>query len=84
MAIFPPTPLEDQPEPLYSMRKIIEEVYSYDITNLEAYTAYRTERCVLRNAGQTKPINLSDILEELNICDSAKPECAVKLAHRYQ
>uniref|UniRef100_A0A486XRW5 Orphan protein n=1 Tax=Rheinheimera sp. BAL341 TaxID=1708203 RepID=A0A486XRW5_9GAMM len=77
---LPTKQAEEEPEPLHSMREIVEEVYSYQITNQFAYSVYRTERCVLREAGQLKPVEFGDIFVELNSCSNEAPECAMKLA----
>lgn len=79
VSALPTKQAEKEPEPLRSMREIVEEVYSYQITNHFAYSVYRSERCVLRQAGQLQPIEFGDILIELNSCNEA-PECAMNLA----
>ncbi len=68
------------PEPLRSMREIVEEVYGYKITNQFAYSVYRTERCVLLEAGKAPPIKFGEILSKLNSCSDKAPECAMRLA----
>lgn len=80
MSALPTKQAEMEPEPLRSMREIVDEVYSYQITNQFAYSVYRTERCVLSEAGQLQPIEFGDILVELNSCSNEAPECAMKLA----
>lgn len=80
VSALPTIQAEKEPEPLRSMHEIVEEVYNYPITNQFAYSVYRTELCVLREAGQLQPIEFGDILDELNSCSSEAPECAMHLA----
>ncbi|UTW44506.1 hypothetical protein KFE80_08870 [bacterium SCSIO 12696] len=80
MSVLPPKQSENEPEPLRSMREIVEEVYGYQITNQFAYSVYRAELCVLRERGQALQVEFAKILPELNSCSSQAPECAMQLA----
>lgn len=66
-------------EPLRSMREIVEEIYTYKITNHFAYSVYRSELCVLREKGKVPSVKLEQILPKLNSCSDKSAECAMKL-----
>ncbi len=80
VSALPPKQSGNEPEPLRSMREIVGEVYSYQIINQFAYSVYRTELCVLREAGQAPSVEFEKILSELNSCSVEDPECAMQLA----
>ncbi|TDK66402.1 hypothetical protein [Sapientia aquatica] len=71
-------------EPLRSMREIIEDVYSYKITDQFVYSVYKTEFCLRRNQGKVVPVSFANAYPLLEKCSKEsrenKASCAMIVA----